>query len=147
MASLPQFLLRGVYRPCGSAVSWRSRCDADRLRYSLALAAGERGCRSGGKQPAGNGDRMAAPQKRTASLSGPFPADEEKPFTLYGGISEETDEEWELFYIPNNLGFSLDADALYQENKSVSWNEQYARQYQIHYTTNFHLVFSVEPAD
>ena len=87
------------------------------------------------------------PRSAPASLSGPFPADEEKPFTLYGGISEETDEEWELFYIPNNLEFSLDADALYQENKSVSWNEKYARQYQIHYTTNFHLVFSVEPAD
>lgn len=87
------------------------------------------------------------PRSAPASLSGPFPADEEKPFTLYSGISEETDEEWELFYIPNNLGFSLDADALYQENKSVSWNEQYARQYQIHYTTNFHFVFSVEPAD
>ena len=68
-----------------------------------------------------------------------------EPLTRYGGIGEDTNDEWVEFYVPDCLGFSLEEDALYDDNKSIEWNEENARQYCLHYTDHFYLVVSIEP--
>ncbi len=79
----------------------------------------------------------------------PFPeyysAGQPKLLTRYGGISSETGGEWVRFYVPDSLDFSLDPDALYDENKSIEWNTDNAQQYQITYTVNLHMVLSAVP--
>lgn len=87
-----------------------------------------------------------SPKTRTARLPGPYGEGQPEPVTRYGGISEETDGMWVYFYLPECLGFSLDQDALYNENESIPWNEANAQRYQLRYTEHFRLVVSAEPA-
>ena len=86
-----------------------------------------------------------SPKSRSARLPGPYCAGQPEPVTRYGGISEETGGEWVEFYVPDCLGFSLDPDALYEENESIEWNRENARQYRLQVTDNFHLVISAQP--
>lgn len=82
-----------------------------------------------------------SPQARSAYLPGPSGAE---LVTRYVGIGDDTGGRWEHFYVPNSLGFSMNEDALYNENRSIQWNEEHASRYRVEYTTNFCLVVSVE---
>lgn len=88
-----------------------------------------------------------SPKTSSASFPGVYSYTQHhpEPLTRYGGISEDTGYEWVEFYVPDCLGFSLEQDVLYHENKSIIWNEENARQYRLRYTDHFHLVVSVEP--
>ncbi len=85
-----------------------------------------------------------SPKVHKDRMPGPYTKGQPEPVSRYGGISWETDGEWVYFYIPDNLNFSLDQTALYQESQSIQWNEEHARQYQLRYTTNLHLVVEVK---
>ncbi len=86
-----------------------------------------------------------SPKVRDAHLPGLAGDDGFPALDRYGGIGEDTDRAWVHFYVPDCLGFSLDEGALYDENRSIQWNEANARQYRLLYTTNFHLVVEVLP--
>ena len=86
-----------------------------------------------------------SPKCHPYSLPGPYTEGQPQPTMQYGGISEQTGGVWERYYVPDSLGFTLDPDALYDENQSIQWNEEHARQYRLRYTDNFHLVVAVEP--
>lgn len=86
-----------------------------------------------------------SPKCHPYGLPGPYAEGQPQPTIQYGGISEQTGGVWERYYVPDSLGFALDPDALYDENQSIQWNEEHARQYRLRYTDNFHLVVSVEP--
>ena len=88
-----------------------------------------------------------SPKSRPARLPGPYSSGQPEPVTRYGGISHETGGKWVHFYVPDCLNFSLDKNALYNENRSIAWNEKHARRYLIRYTQNFGLVVSVEPVE
>lgn len=88
-----------------------------------------------------------SPKIHKSHLPGPYTKGQPEPVMDYGGISDDTNGRWVHFYVPDCLNFSLDQNALYDENKGIAWNEENARQYTIRYTENFHLVVSVEPAD
>lgn len=88
-----------------------------------------------------------SPKIHKSHLPGPYTKGQPEPVMDYGGISDDTNGRWVHFYVPDCLNFSLDQNALYDENESIAWNEENARQYTIRYTENFHLVASVEPAD
>ena len=51
--------------------------------------------------------------------------------TRYGAIGPDTGGEWVQIYVLPDLDFSLDPEALYNENKSILWNEEHAAQYQV----------------
>lgn len=85
-----------------------------------------------------------SPKSRPSALP-PYDKNMPKSFTRYGGISYETEGEWVKFYVPNSLNFSLEQDALYNEEKSVEWNIRHAVQYEVIYTQNFHVVTKVNP--
>lgn len=87
-----------------------------------------------------------SPKSRPARLPGPYSSGQPEPVTRYGGISCETGGKWVHFYVPDCLNFSLDPQALYDENKNIAWNKKHARQYLIRYTENFGLAVSLEPA-
>ena len=82
-----------------------------------------------------------SPKATAAYLPGPSSAE---LVTRYGGIGYDTGGRWEYFYVPNSLGFSLNEDALYNENRSIQWNVENASRYRVEYTTNFRLVVSAE---
>lgn len=84
-------------------------------------------------------------KSRAAQMPGLYSADYPELFMHYRGNSVETDEGWVSFYVPDSLGFSPDLSAPYKESKSVQWNEENARQYQILYTDNLRVVVSIEP--
>ena len=86
-----------------------------------------------------------SPKSHAARMPGLSGSGYPEPFTRYAGISHETDGEWVWFYVPQSLGFSPDLSAPYKESKSVQWNEENARQYQILYTDNLRVVVSIEP--
>lgn len=86
-----------------------------------------------------------SPKSRSARLPGPYTAGQPTLVARYGGISEDTGGEWVEFYVPDCLGFSLDPNALYEENESIAWNRENARQYRLRVTEHFRLVISVEP--
>lgn len=86
-----------------------------------------------------------SPKCRPCGLPGPYAEGQPQPAVQYGGISQQTGGVWERYYVPDSLGFALDPDALYDENQSIQWNEEHARQYRLRYTDNFHLVVAVEP--
>ena len=88
-----------------------------------------------------------SPKSRPFRLPGPYAEGQPEPVVRYGGIGNDTGGVWMEFYVPDCLGFSLDPSALYQENESIGWNDEHARQYLIRYTDNFYLVVSAEPAD
>ena len=86
-----------------------------------------------------------SPKVREVRLPGPWSESYPTPLDRYGGISEETGGVWVYLYVPQTLGFALDPGALYDENQTVCWNREYARQYRVSYTANLHIVISVEP--
>ena len=86
-----------------------------------------------------------SPKVREVCLPGPWSESYPTPLARYGAISEETGGVWVHLYMPQVLGFALDPDALYDENQTVCWNREYARQYRVYYTANLHIVISAEP--
>lgn len=78
-------------------------------------------------------------------LPGPYAEGQQESFIVYRGIGEATNHKWESFYIPEILGFTPDAGKLYNEKKSIDWNEENAQVYYITYTTNFRVVISIQP--
>lgn len=88
-----------------------------------------------------------SPKFQEDQLPGPYTEGQPRPVTRYRGIGEDTGRRWVDFYLPDNLGFSLDPDALYRDGESVQWNEENARQYRLYLTRHFRLVVSAEPLD
>lgn len=86
-----------------------------------------------------------SPKARKMRLPGPYTKGQPEPVTRYGGISLETGGKWVDFFFPDGLGFSLDEEALYQEERSIEWNEMHARKYLIRYTEGLRVVVSAEP--
>lgn len=80
-----------------------------------------------------------------AGLPGPYTEGQPAVFSVYDGMNKEGDSRWRGYRIPDNLGFVPNADRLYNENKSIDWNDENAGWYAITYTTNLHVVISVEP--
>lgn len=66
-------------------------------------------------------------------------------FAVYSGIGNTAGSSWMDFYILDNLGFTPDGDRMYNDNKSIDWNDENARWYSVAYTKNFCVVISVEP--
>ena len=88
-----------------------------------------------------------SPKSHAARFPGPYSEGQPELLTRYGGISTDTEGQWVDFYVPDYLDFSLDQDALYNENESIDWNEEHARQYRLRVTDNFSLVVSAEPVE
>lgn len=86
-----------------------------------------------------------SPKASESHLPGPYMKGHPEPVMDYGGLGDETDRSWVRFYVPDCLGFSLDQNALFNENESIEWNEEYAQKYRLCYTSNFNLVVSAEP--
>lgn len=80
-----------------------------------------------------------------SGLPGPYTEGQPAMFTVYSGIGAETDSWWRGYLIPDSLGFTPDEDRMYNENKSVDWNDENAGWYTVTYTTYLHVVISVEP--
>lgn len=80
-----------------------------------------------------------------SGLPGPYAEGQPTMFLLYDGMGAGTDGRWRGYCILDNLGFAPDENRLYNENKSIDWNNENAGWYAITYTTNFHVVISVEP--
>ncbi len=86
-----------------------------------------------------------SPKAHSSRLPGPYAKNQPEPVMRYGGIGDKTDRKWVHFYVPDCLSFSLDQNALYNENMSIKWNKENARQYRFRYTSNFNLVVSADP--
>lgn len=80
-----------------------------------------------------------------AGLRGIYTDGQPAMFTVYSGMGAEIDSRWSNYYILDDLGFIPDEDRLYNENKSIDWNDENAGWYTVTYTTNLHVVISVEP--
>ncbi|MCM1057767.1 MAG: hypothetical protein NC517_09185 [Firmicutes bacterium] len=80
-----------------------------------------------------------------SGLPGPYADGQPTMFAVYSGIGEDTDNLWRGFFILDDLGFAPDEDRMYDENRSIEWNDENAGWYAVTYTTNFHVVLSVEP--
>lgn len=78
-----------------------------------------------------------------AGLPGPYTEGQPTMFAVYRGRGEEYD--WRDYYFLGSLGFVLDADRMYDEDKSSLWNEENVGWYFVTYTTNFGVVISAEP--
>ncbi|MDE6530670.1 MAG: hypothetical protein K2K96_07835 [Lachnospiraceae bacterium] len=76
------------------------------------------------------------------NLPGSYAKGQQESFILYRGIGEATNHNWESFYVPEILDFTPDAGKMYNEQRSVDWNEENAQVYYITYTTNFRVVVS-----
>lgn len=83
----------------------------------------------------------------TERLPGPYSSGQPEPVIRYGATGMEPGGGWEDFYIPENLGFRPDPEALYKESQSISWNEEHAQKYRLRFTDHFRLVVSVEPVE
>ena len=59
-------------------------------------------------------------------------------------VTEERIESWTKFYVPNSMDFTLDIEHMYNEQKSIQWNDEYATMYRITYTPNLKLITSIE---
>ena len=88
-----------------------------------------------------------SPKTRPAALPGPFAGPLAQPAARYGIIGDDTGGKWVQVYVPNAMEFSLDQERLYNENRSVPWNLENARQYRVRYTSNFHFVTEVTPIE
>lgn len=88
-----------------------------------------------------------SPKTRPYRLPGPYADGQPTPLTRCAAYGPDTDGMWEDFYFPDELGFTMDPDRLFNENRSIQWNEEYAQRYRLTYTTNFRLVVSAEPAE
>lgn len=84
------------------------------------------------------------PDTRQTHLPGPLIDGQLDVVTRYAAIGEEKNHEWTWFYVPLSMDFSPDEDTLYNENQMVEWNEVNTAKYVLTYTSNFHLVLSVE---
>lgn len=82
--------------------------------------------------------------RQPAGLPGPLGEDSPTPLTRYRGIGDETGRQWEDFYVPDALGFDPAPEELYNQEQSIQWNEANAAQFQVRYTTNFHLVAEIQ---
>lgn len=80
-----------------------------------------------------------------AGLRGIYTEGQPTMFTVYSGIGAEIGSRGSNYYILDNLGFVPDGDRLYDENKSINWNNENAGWYTVTYTANLHVVISVEP--
>lgn len=80
-----------------------------------------------------------------SGLPGPYTEGQPEMFLVYNGMGKESDSHWRGYCILDDLGFVPDADRLYNENKSIDWNDENAGWYAVTYTTNLHVVISVEP--
>lgn len=78
-----------------------------------------------------------------AGLPGPYTEGQPTMFTVYEGRGEK--DKWRDYYFLGSLGFVLDADRMYDEDKSSLWNEENVGWYFVTYTTNFGVVISAEP--
>lgn len=87
------------------------------------------------------------PNSNPARLSGPYAEGQPEPLTRYRGIGDDTENMWTVFNVPNCLGFSPDQSALFNEEESINWNKENARQYRLRYTDHFSLVVSAEPVE
>lgn len=88
-----------------------------------------------------------SPKAREVTLPGPWSESYPTPVTRYGAISDETGGQWVMVYVPQDMEFALDPEALYNENRSVAWNEAHAVQYQVSYTRNFCFVTGIQPLE
>ncbi|MCI8422984.1 MAG: hypothetical protein HFF50_05570 [Lawsonibacter sp.] len=86
-----------------------------------------------------------SPKCRPAHLAGPYGSRHPTTTTRYGIISEETGGEWVRVYVPDDLDFALNADRLYDENRSIAWNWENAQMYAVAYTSQLHLVVHIQP--
>lgn len=81
-----------------------------------------------------------------SGLPGPHADGQPTMFTIYSGIGAEADSSrWRNYLIPDSLGFTPDKNKMYNENKSIEWNDENAGLYAVTYTTYLHVVISVEP--
>lgn len=80
-----------------------------------------------------------------SGLRGIYTDGQPNMFAVYSGIGNTAGSSWMDFYTLDNLGFAPDGDGLYDENKSIDWNNENAGWYTVTYTANFHVVISVEP--
>lgn len=78
-------------------------------------------------------------------LPGPYTEGQPTVFSVYSGIGKESGSRWRGYRILGSLGFAPDGGRLYNENKSVDWNDENAAWYSVTYTSNLHVVISVEP--
>lgn len=69
-----------------------------------------------------------------------------KTVTRYGGIGADTGHTWQDFYLPHALAFSPTPDMLFDDKRSISWNEEHTPKYEIAYTSHFRLIVSIERA-
>ena len=86
-----------------------------------------------------------SPKCRPARLPGPYGSRHPTTTTRYGIISEETGGEWVRVYVPDDVDFALNADRLYDENRSIAWNWENAQMYAVAYTSQLHLVVHIQP--
>ncbi len=66
--------------------------------------------------------------------------------TRYAGIGADTGNTWQDFYVPQAQEFSPTPDMLFDEKRSISWNEEHTPKYTITYTSHFRVVVSIERA-
>lgn len=78
-------------------------------------------------------------------LPGPYTEGQPEMFLVYSGMGKESDSRWKSYCILDGLGFVPDGDRLYNQNESIDWNDENAGWYAVTYTTNLHVVISVEP--
>lgn len=88
-----------------------------------------------------------SPKSRQVATPGPWSASLPTPLTRYGAIGEDTGGTWIKIYVLPDMDFALDPDALYNENKSILWNQEHATQYQVSCTHNFCFVTDIQPLD
>ena len=83
-------------------------------------------------------------KRQPAGLPDPLGENGPTPLTRYRGIGDGTDSQWDDFYVPNALGFDPAPEELYNQEQSIQWNEANSAQFQVSYTTNFHLVVEIQ---
>lgn len=88
---------------------------------------------------------FVSPKSHPYRLPGPYTEGLPEPLVRYGVIGEDTQGEWIDLLVPNGLGFALEAGRLYDEDRSIGWNEENAQQYLVRYTVNLHIVVEITP--
>lgn len=86
-----------------------------------------------------------SPKVHPARLPGPYTKNLPEPLDRYGVIGEDTERTWIQVLVPKGLGFALDPDRLYDEDKNVPWNEENAQRYLVRYTVNLHIAVDITP--
>ena len=78
-----------------------------------------------------------SPKVMLGNLGGPSQL---KTVRRFRGIGADTNRRWRLFYVPRDVLLPWDDKHVFQESKSIAWNYDNARLYQLFYTKNFHMV-------